>query len=93
MTKNPIWAQPSPNGVFSLINCKEEDHARMRKPFVGAFGSKALKSQEYIIQSYVDMLIDKLKTRSTNDDSVVDIKDYYNWTTFDIIVSTVLWRK
>ncbi|CAG8978544.1 hypothetical protein HYALB_00012275 [Hymenoscyphus albidus] len=85
MTKNPIWAQPSPNGAFSLINCKEEDHARMWKPFVPAFSMRALKAQEEIIQGYVSMLMEKLKSRATSGDVVVDIKDYYNWTTFDII--------
>lgn len=90
MTKNPIWAQPSPNGVFSLINCKEEDHARMRKPFVPAFSMRALKGQENIIRGYVDLFMEKLRMRASVGDGVVDIKDYYNWTTFDIIVSLPL---
>ena len=86
MTKNPIWAQPAPNGVFSLINCAEKDHPRMRKPFVPCFSLKALKCQEGIIRGYVDLLIKQLNQHVMNGNQVVDIKDYFNWTTFDIIV-------
>ena len=90
MTKNPIWAQPSPNGVYSLINCAEKDHQRMRKPFVPSFSMKALKSQESIIKGYVDLLIKQLSERALKGDQVVDIKDYFNWTTFDIIVCALV---
>jgi cytochrome P450 len=86
MTKNPIWAQPAPNGVFSLINCAEKDHPRMRKPFVPGFSLKALKAQEDIISGYIDLLIAQLSKHANLGDQVVDIKDYFNWTTFDIIV-------
>ncbi|KAL2044387.1 hypothetical protein N7G274_003092 [Stereocaulon virgatum] len=85
MTKNPIWAQPAPNGVFSLINCAEKDHPRMRKPFVPGFSLKALKAQEDIISGYIDLLIARLSKHANLGDQVVDIKDYFNWTTFDII--------
>jgi cytochrome P450 len=84
-TKNPIWAQPAPNGVLSMINAKEEDHPRMRKPFVPGFSQKSLKAQEGIMQGYIDLLMRQLKKHIENGQPVVDIKDYYNWTTFDII--------
>jgi cytochrome P450 len=88
-TKNPIWAQPAPNGVFSLINALEKDHPRMRKPFVPAFSLKALKDQEGIMQGYVDLLMRQLKRHATSAMPMVDMKDYYNWTTFDIIVCSI----
>ncbi|PCG89953.1 Cytochrome P450 [Penicillium occitanis (nom. inval.)] len=83
--KNPIWAQPAPNGVLSLINAKEKDHPRMRKPFVPAFSVKALKDQEHIIQQYIDLLMKQLTRHANSDLPIVDMKDYYSWTTFDII--------
>jgi cytochrome P450 len=86
MTKNPIWAPPAPNGVLSLIHAKEKDHPRMRKPFVPAFSLRALKQQEDIMLYYINALISHLKKHAM-DGKLVDIKDYYNWTTFDIIVS------
>jgi len=84
--KNPIWAQPAPNSVHSLINEAEKDHPRMRKPLVPAFSTRALKEQENLIQGYVDLLLRQLARRVKSGNSVVDMKDYYNWTTFDIIV-------
>ena len=84
--KNPIWAHPAPNGVYSLINARGDNHPRMRKPLVTAFSNKALKEQEEIIRGYVDMLIRQLRKQIQQGNSVVDMKDYYNWTTFDIIV-------
>jgi hypothetical protein len=86
--KNPIWTPPSPNGAHSLINAAEKDHPRMRKPLVPAFSTKALREQEEIIQQYVGMLVSQLRGKCKVGDgkAEVDMKDYYNWTTFDILV-------
>lgn len=64
----------------------------MRKPLVPAFSTRALKEQENLIRGYVDLLLRQLARRVESGDSVVDMKDYYNWTTFDIIVRCPLFE-
>lgn len=56
----------------------------MRRNLSHAFSDKALRQQETLIQSYVDLLVHRLseKAQKGND---VDIMRWYNYTTFDII--------
>lgn len=49
-----------------------------------AFSDQALRSQEPIINSYITLLISKLKAKAQAD-AEVDIMRYINFTTFDIL--------
>ena len=73
------------NGVRPIVHeLKPEDHLRQRKVLAHGFSSKALKMQEYILQRYVDLLIqrfDELVVSKTE----IDISDWYQFTSFDII--------
>lgn len=67
-----------------------EDHARIRRLLNTSFTEKTLRAQEPLIQSYVDLLISRLKERATapktkGNGVVLDIVSWYNFTTFDII--------
>ena len=88
--KNPIRAQASPNGVRSIIQAAEQDHARMRKPLAAAFSLVPLVAQEPSIQNYVDLLVDKLKAQVVTHRPIVDLRDYFNRTTFDLMISQSL---
>ena len=85
--KNPIWAQPTPNGEYSLINASEVDHRRMRKPLAPAFSVRAIKDNEGTLQLYIGLLVDQIRKAVIMGRPVVDMRDYYNWTTFDVFVS------
>lgn len=52
-----------------------ENHARQRKAWAPAFSEKALREQEYIIQSYVDKLMDRLELMRRT--SVVDVTAWF----------------
>jgi hypothetical protein len=80
-TKNPAWIRPAPNGVFSILDSFEGDHARQRKILNHAFSPAAVRSQEAILHKYVGQLIDNARKRFT-----LDLRDWYNFTTFDITV-------
>jgi len=74
-------------GVHSIITTPSDaDHSRMRRLLAHAFSEKALREQEPLITSYIDLLIGKLhqQIRSPNKGKV-DIVRWYNYTTFDII--------
>ncbi|UPX09963.1 uncharacterized protein EKO05_0000639 [Ascochyta rabiei] len=82
--KDNAWFPKPINGVWSIINSNEADHARLRRNLSHAFSDKALRSQESLITSYVDLLIHKLSEHAENC-APVDIMRWYNYTTFDII--------
>lgn len=58
----------------------------MRRLLNHAFSEAALREQEPLVNSYFDTLIEKLSRRAESvDDSKVDLVQWYNFTTFDII--------
>lgn len=78
-----------PNKVKSIATATSiEDHDRMRKILNHAFSDRALREQEYILQNYTNLLITRLLDRITMANegfAQVEIGDWYNFTTFDII--------
>ncbi|KAF5875949.1 putative toxin biosynthesis cytochrome p450 protein [Botrytis fragariae] len=74
------------NGVPSIVDADEQDHARFRRLLANAFSEKALRDQEPILQQYVNLLISQLhKTLDGPQGGVVDLAKWINFTTFDII--------
>jgi len=82
--KDQSWFPKPVNGVWSIIQAGEEDHSRMRRNLSHAFSDKALRQQETLVQSYVDLLVHRLGEHAT-EGKEVDIMRWYNYTTFDII--------
>lgn len=77
--------EPPANGVDHLVCAVDNaSHSRQRRLLSHAFSEKALKDQEALIRGYVDTLITKLRTSVRDGTSVVDIKAWMNFTTFDI---------
>jgi cytochrome P450 len=84
--KDPALYAPTPNGVNAIITAQEDAHQRMRRLLTHAFSNKALKAQEEILQTYADMLIEKLRGIMGNTSSQrIDIARWFNFTTFDLI--------
>ncbi|KAF4981105.1 hypothetical protein FDECE_17751 [Fusarium decemcellulare] len=73
-----------PNRVPSLFSVKNAQHARLRRPLAHAFSEKALRSQDSLIRSYIDALVNGLKEKAAAREAV-DISAWLNWTTFDIM--------
>ncbi len=80
--RNRTWfAKPTPDEPNSIMGFDEPDHARFRKTLVHAFSEKALKDQSPMIESYVTLLVNKLKEKGN---AVVDLVEWLNYCTFDI---------
>ncbi|VUC37234.1 unnamed protein product, partial [Clonostachys rosea] len=73
------------NGRPNLMSATDEDHARQRKLLAHAFSDQALRSQESILRSYADLLVEKLNEVSGRGDTDVDIQEWLTFATFDII--------
>lgn len=84
--KNPVWWGGKSTGLpESLINAEDEaDHDRIRWLMAPAFTPKAVEAQERTVQSYVDLLVQRLRERAAAKEDV-DIVSWYNFTTFDIV--------
>lgn len=77
---------PPANGVDHLVCAIDHGvHARQRRLLGHAFSERALRDQEGLITGYVDTMITKLQEQVSKDKNVpVDIKNWMNFTTFDI---------
>lgn len=75
----------------SIFTVDSEQHPRVRKALSYAFSERALREQEPYVKKYVDLLIRRLHELAASTGSnpaspvVVDIVEWYNFTTFDII--------
>lgn len=84
--KDPMFYPLPPNGVNSMIAANEADHSRERRLISHAFSDKALREQEYIIQQYADLLVQRLHEQIKGEaHGKVDMVRWYNYTTFDVI--------
>ncbi|KAF4944541.1 hypothetical protein FSARC_14648 [Fusarium sarcochroum] len=68
----------------SIIACEREEHDAIRKKMNIGFSDHALKTQEPEIQRYIDLLVQRLTTHSSNGQSV-NLRDWIAYTTFDLI--------
>lgn len=73
----------------NIISSTVEDHRGLRRSLAHGFSDKAMREQEPIIGRYVDLLLLRLHglcgAAAGGTAAVVDLKNYYNWTTFDAI--------
>lgn len=75
--------QPDP-GLAMTVNFA--DHRRMRKLMEHGFTQRALKAQETIIQSYVTLLMTRLRENAEGPQGgVANMMDWFNFVTFDIV--------
>jgi cytochrome P450 len=76
--------RPVEDQATHVVNESREQHGRLRRQMAHGFSEKAMRDQEPLIRSYVDMLLDRLHEFCTSGSQVI-LSDWYNYTTFDII--------
>ena len=77
---------PGENGIHSILSANDADHSRYRRLLAHAFSERALIEQEHLILSYIELLISRLRERaSSSGTAVVDLVQWFNFTTFDIV--------
>ncbi|KAJ6017178.1 Cytochrome monooxygenase lcsI [Penicillium sp. IBT 35674x] len=82
--KDPQFYVRGPTGP-NVLNADDADHSRERRLLSHAFSEKALRDQETLIQSYVDLLVERLNGQVEVAHGAIDMCRWYNYTTFDII--------
>ncbi|KAH8810751.1 putative benzoate 4-monooxygenase cytochrome P450 [Xylogone sp. PMI_703] len=84
--KDPTFFNSLGNKAPYIINAGDADHRRLRRLQSHAFSEKALMAQQGIIIQYVDLFIQRLHEQVAGESKgYVDIVQWYNFTTFDII--------
>ncbi|OQV06561.1 hypothetical protein CLAIMM_11111 [Cladophialophora immunda] len=68
----------------NILLAGDTAHSRQRRLLSHAFSEKALRGQEGILNGYLDLLIRRLTTEAEAG-KVVNLVQWYNFTTFDII--------
>lgn len=87
LIKEPKFLGLPPEGVHNIFTTPSDaDHSRMRKLLAHAFSERALREQESLITSYIDLLISNLHDQIRGPtQGTVNLVKWYNFTTFDII--------
>ena len=86
MPKDPFSQLPPMNGAHSLFTAAGETHRRLRKNFIHSFADRALKDQTDILQSHVDLFVQRVKREILKaKDRPVDLTKFYGYAALDII--------
>lgn len=83
LPQEPCLAERTIRQPDSIISVKStEDHTRIRRLLQHGFTESAVKKQEWILQNYVGMLIDRLGGRATSPEANKDggtVLDMVQW--------------
>ncbi|EKG13709.1 Cytochrome P450 [Macrophomina phaseolina MS6] len=81
--KDPKYLDEESNK--SVIAASRERHGPLRRMLSHAFSARAMAEQQPLINRYIDLLMQRLRERGENGMKALDMVEWYNWTTFDII--------
>jgi len=86
LLKDPLFYNSPGETTFNIVNAGYEDHARQRRIFANAFSDGALKKQEPLFLTYINKLVEKLRSKAEADpNEKFDMVNMYNFTTFDVM--------
>lgn len=81
-------------GLTLSAEADDATHQRQRRVISHAFSEQALRDQEGIVMRFCNMLISKLHEQIEGPNKgKVDLVQWLNFTTFDIVVSTISFRE
>lgn len=83
--KDPMHLPPFHNGVPGILAADHDSHRRFRRLLAGAFSDRGMRAQQGMIQGHVDLLVKRLRERAGAGKEAVDMCEWFNWATFDVI--------
>lgn len=69
----------------SLISASRERHGPMRRTMAHGFSARAMAEQQPMINAYLDTLMTALRECGEDGKKPLNLTEWYEWTTFDII--------
>ena len=86
LPKDPFALTTPPNGSHTLFTAEGHVHQRIRRTFADAFSDKAIREQARCIESFVDLLISRLRRDVIEvGNGSVDVAKYYGYMTIDVM--------
>lgn len=85
--KNSTWTgNEEKDHPMSIVSTDEATHLRNRRALTGAFTEHAVVEHASILEDLVQKMIEHFKkvASNTQDSSILDAVDWFNWLTFDI---------
>ncbi|RYP09093.1 hypothetical protein DL765_008573 [Monosporascus sp. GIB2] len=76
----PVESMPK-----TIIHVDRGEHAFLRRQLAHGFSERSMLGQEPIIGAYVDKLIERLRENVVAGKNPLNMREWINWTTFDII--------
>ncbi|KAI1775648.1 cytochrome P450 ClCP1 [Hypoxylon cercidicola] len=73
------------NVPAAIINSPRDEHSMLRRQLAHGFSERSMQAQEPIIGSYVDLLIRRLREQCNAGLTTLNMREWLNWTTFDVI--------
>jgi len=83
--KDPMHLPPFHNGVPGILAADHDSHRCFRRLLAGAFSDRGMRAQQGMIQGHVDLLVKRLRERAGAGKEAVDMCEWFNWATFDVI--------
>ncbi|CAN8095797.1 unnamed protein product [Discula destructiva] len=62
-----------------------EEHGALRRPLAHGFSERSMREQQPLIKGYIDLLMQRLRERGDEGRKSLDMTEWYNYTTFDVI--------
>lgn len=76
-----------------ILSETKDNHTLIRRHLALGFSDRSMRAQEGLVRGYVDLLVRRIEERCTRVDPTtgalerrpLDLRTWYNWTTFDVI--------
>ena len=69
----------------TIVSASRAHHSMLRRQLAHGFSERSLRAQEPIFREYVDLLVRRLEENSDNGRVPLDMRAWFNYTTFDVI--------
>ncbi|KAK9773833.1 putative Cytochrome P450 ClCP1 [Seiridium cardinale] len=77
--------RPAGTSSRSIVSAEKEEHSMVRKLLAPSFSDKAMREVEPTVGRYVDSLLRQVTRVCDDGKAAVNMRDWYNFTTFDVI--------
>ncbi|KAI0385889.1 cytochrome P450 ClCP1 [Hypomontagnella monticulosa] len=85
LPKYDLFYRAVDNMPRGIINAFRDEHTFLRRQLSNGFSERSMQLQEPIIGSYVDLLIRRLQEQCDGGETALNMREWLNWTTFDVI--------
>lgn len=81
----PFYVLGGNTGPRSILSARRDEHRLLRRQLAHGFSERSMRAQEPIIGGYVDLLIRRLREQTAGGTRTLNMKEWLNFTTFDVI--------